>query len=391
MYSVSDTYKSKMFDSIRGRLPYIVAELQDGSTYTFGEDDIAENSISLDNSSVSGSNFELGGVYVGRLVFTLLNRLDLADSLYNATIKYTVKVNIGTLDEPVYEDIPMGVFIVDETTISRTSVTVTCYDRMRLLDVKVDDVIARGITMYDLLLNICNKCGVEFGMTKSEVLTFPSTGIRTIIGKSSTNSYRDFVMYCAEVMGGFATFDRLGRLVIRRFSTTPVLSIPESVISSLQTDYYDYCVSVVQGLAHDKETELTYDNGNENGFKYIIQDDNKVFRSWWNEFRLEKQQSLEELGKALKPLKYRGMTLKLWCEPSLDLGDMIAVENGGNGLVMDYTTGLYGVETINSYVMNKDDYMGKSQLKRDLEAIATSQSSIKMSIAYVDGSDMVVN
>lgn len=398
MYAVSDKYKSKMFDSVRKRTFRISITTTTGENYTLGDSGIVENSIKISNACVSGNYFELGSVYMGEFDFTIIGGIDIIDNLYKAKIVYTVLVDVSDTDEPEYEEIPMGVFTVYETSISGKNVVVTCYDNMKLLDKQIKAPVGQNVTIYSILSKIASECGVELGMTQSEVESFPSTSIITVIGASPNKSYRDYLMYCAEVMGGFATFDRLGKLVIRRFGVSPVVEFSEDNIVNFSTNYYTYSIETIEAVTRNngvaENNILVYDNGNENGYNYQIDSQNALMSSWWDTLKLEKQQSITEIGDFLKSLKYNSMSVKIWCEPSLDLGDMVSFNRYDytyNGIVMSYTMGVYGTQSINSYEMKSDSFVGKSQAERNLEGLKDDSYSIKLSLYYVDGSDMDVN
>lgn len=398
MYAVSDKYKSKMFNSVRKVTFRISITSTSGELYTLGDSDIVENSIKISNACVSGSYFELGSVYMGEFDFTIIGGIDIIDNLYKAKVIYTVLVDVSDTDEPEYEEIPMGVFTVYETSISGKNVVVTCYDNMKLLDKQIKAPVAPNVTIYGIISKIASECSVELGMTESEVNSFPSTSIITVIGASPNKSYRDYLMYCAEVMGGFATFDRQGKLVIRRFSDSPVAEFGEDNIIDFSTNYYKYSIKTieVEGNKNDNEEVniIQYDNGNTTGYNYLIDSQNPLMSSWWDSLKLEKQQSVKEIGDFLKGLDYNSMTVKIWCEPALDLGDMVSFIRYNykyNGIIMSYSMGVYGAENIESYGMKEDNFTGVSQANRNLEGLKDDAYSIKFSLYYVNGSDIDVN
>lgn len=387
MYAVSREYRSKMFDSVRKMTFRIRITFTSGINYTLDESRIVENSINLSNACVSGSYFELGSVYMGELDFTILNGIVYIPNLYKAKVVYSILVDISDTNEPEYEEIPMGVFTVYETNISGTNVVVTCYDNMKLLDKQIKGPVAQDVYIYDILSKIAYECGVELGMTQAEVEKFPSTSIKTVIGAAPGRSYRDYLMYCAEVMGGFATFNRSGKLVIRRFGVSPVVEFPEDNIVNFSTNYYKYSIETIEAVTRNsgvaEDNILVYDNGNENGYNYQVDSQNALMASWWDTNKLEKQQSIKEIGNFLKSLKYNSMSVKIWAEPALDLGDMVTFDRYNakyNGIVMSYSMGVYGGQTINSYEMKSDSFVGKSQVERTLDNLVASISASTSSI-----------
>ena len=382
MYAVSAKYRSKMFDSVRKMTFRIRVTLKAGLNYTFDESRIVENSINLSNACVSGSYFELGSVYMGELDFTILNGIIYIPNLYKAKVVYSILVDISDTNEPEYEEIPIGVFTVYETNISGRNVVVTCYDNMKLLDKQIKAPVAQDAYIYDILSKIASECGVELGMTESEVNSFPSTSIITVIGAAPNRSYRDYLMYCAEVMGGFATFNRSGKLVIRRFGVSPVAEFPEDSIINFSTNYYKYSIETIEAVTRSdgvaEDNILVYDNGNENGYKYRIDSNNALMSSWWDTNKLEKQQSIKEIGNSLKSLSYNSMSVKIWLEPALDLGDMVSfnIYNAKyRGIIMSYSMGVYGGQTINSYGIKSDSFVGKSQIERTVDNLVASISA----------------
>ena len=111
MYSISNDYRTKMLDQVQThRLTGLLA-----GTISFTDADVIGVSY---HNQCSGKNVALGSVNIGTLKLTFLNDPLNRGDYYGKTISISdgLLVDNSDPDNPVFEDIPIGVFYIAEAT-----------------------------------------------------------------------------------------------------------------------------------------------------------------------------------------------------------------------------------------------------------------------------------
>ena len=318
MYKVSESYKKAIEKLSRETMINGLLTLPDGTEINIQDKDIMAGTLNIDNACVNSSDFELGAVYVGQLkasINTEINRY----KMYGATItlSYFIKLEDGT-----YEEIPLGTYTVDDAVRSGRYISLTSYDNMINFD--KDFVITTNGTAYDLLKFACDYCGVEMAQTPEEILamspiyTDGTAVIFRIKDENSFSTFRDLISEVAMSLGGFATIDRAGKLVIKRFSNEKI-TINEK--HRKKTSISDYIIkySAVQTTINDK----TYKTGTEN-YKTL-----KVESDLWDTGTDEvKQFIVDNIYNAIKDIEYTPTDIEYDGDPALDLGDKLEYIGG---------------------------------------------------------------
>ena len=189
MYAVSDNYKNRIAEN--GRL--FKGEVKVGET-PFTDDDII--SIELEESTTTGSNFEVGSIIANRLVVEIkTNKLLVYDG---ATVipKLSLEVSEGS-----FETVPLGKFRVFKPTINKDRVTLECYDDMMKLEYGFFPK-SQSDSISSFIAQIKDKTGLNIkGVFPADTVTMPS-GI----------TYRQAIGHIASYLGKFARFSRDGSL-----------------------------------------------------------------------------------------------------------------------------------------------------------------------------------
>ena len=189
MYAVSDNYKNRIAEN--GRL--FKGEVKVGETL-FTDDDII--SIELEESTTTGSNFEVGSIIANKLVVEIkTNKLLVYDG---ATVipKLSLEVSEGS-----FETVPLGKFKVFKPTINKDRVTLECYDDMMKLEYGFFPK-SQSDSISSFIAQIKDKTGLDIkGVFPADTVTMPS-GI----------TYRQAIGHIASYLGKFARFNRDGSL-----------------------------------------------------------------------------------------------------------------------------------------------------------------------------------
>ena len=208
---------------------------------SFGDANIVGGSFHIQNQCTDTSDVVLGSVYTGVLtaVFHGINisRYSWVGKTINAYFGLKISAN-------AWEDIPLGIFTIKEAKHTSEGVEVTAYDNMIKLDKKFKaSKFKTAKKMYQHLTTICTACGLTLGMTEEEIQALPNGNTNLgIVGTKSNkylnykkygndiDTYRDLVYWIAQSMGTFATINRDGELVLRKYKkpSTAVDEITES-------------------------------------------------------------------------------------------------------------------------------------------------------------------
>lgn len=229
MYPVSDAFKNAIKEPV---IEYgIIGQI--GNTQ-FTEDNVIAGSMTVSNQCTDTNDIVLGSAYVGQLTATFtgiqLNRYDWLDKVVSFAIRVQLPNN-------QHEDVPMGYYTIKEVYHTAEGVQIKAYDNMHKFD-KLFDATHFDFNgkPYAFLNTICSDCGVTLGMSQAEVEDLPNgehkmylCGARkeTTDYASDIETYRDALFYLAQACACFATIDRQGRLVLRRYRQGKVDTITE--------------------------------------------------------------------------------------------------------------------------------------------------------------------
>ena len=221
MYSISEDYRTKMFDQVQ---THKLTGYLDTSIAFTGDDVIGVNYT----NRCTDKKVALGSVNIGVLKFTFLKDLLNRGDYYGKKITLYDSLLIGYDDDEqeIWETIPLGVFYVAEATwTAEGMVDITAYDCLSKMDIPLAIAQTSGY-LYNFCKTIELHTGALFGMTQEEceALTNGDVLISPYEDNDMTN-YRDLVSKLAQLVGGFAYADRDGTWKIKPFGNTSILSI----------------------------------------------------------------------------------------------------------------------------------------------------------------------
>lgn len=320
MYEVSDDYKAIVRRSPQVYYSHLRINVS-GTDYT--DNDVMEGSFSINNQCSESSDVMLGGVYVGELSLVFKKNLNIPRNSWNKReIKpyYRLKLENGT-----YEELPLGVFCVDEATYSASGIEVKAYDCMADFDKKIVLNQSSG-TPYSFLRIACNNCQVTLGMTELEVQALPN-GQQTLTyySENDVETWRDLISRVAQILGGFATIDRLGRLVIRTFSQSSVdrIDVDRRTDSSKFSDFITSYTGMSYVSLSDNYTHyhgLPDDNGltMNIGANPFLQNGTKAYID----------RICSNVLSAISIIQYTPHEVTVGGNPAFDLGDVVEYVDG---------------------------------------------------------------
>lgn len=202
--------------------------------FSFNNDHIIDGSFHITNQCTDTDDVVLGSVFLGQLECTFTG----IEIGYSNWIGKVITPSFGLkLLNGTWEDIPLGVFTVIEAKHSAEGVSVVANDNMYKFDKKFKKgrfQMTGGLWAY--ISQACSDCGVTFGMTDEELETFPNGDevfeMFGVWGKykdfaNDIATYRDLIFWIAQTLGSFATINRAGELIFKRYTGTTVDEVDE--------------------------------------------------------------------------------------------------------------------------------------------------------------------
>ena len=318
MYRVSDEYSTAIKrPAIRARVVGTVA----GKRFT--DDNILSGSFSITNQNSGNDNVQIGTVYIGELSVTLRGLTFGRYTMDGAEIipQYELLLADGVTWEPV----PLGRYYVGEANYTAAGIVIKAYDDMSKFDEDFKDQQTTG-KAYELATLACEQCGVSFGMTEAEVQALPNGDTDlSVYSDNDIETWRDYISWLAQTLGCFATIDRQGALVFRRYGSDPVDTIDDfhrfrgASFSDFETRYTG--MSVV-----DQKTQTTdyYHVTPDNGLTYNL-GSNPFLQYGTEEMYTARRRAVFE---ALQSVQYVPFTVTLPDNPAYDLGDVLRFPGG---------------------------------------------------------------
>lgn len=353
----------------RGVGQFIRIEVYIGSTvvYEFDDDSIISGSVSIDKKSVSKSSFSIGEVYIGEAKFSVLN------SVVNVNTEITgsrVKIYTGAVLNGVREEFQIFEGIIQSNSVTRkiASTDIVVDGVLALFDDYIGNLSTSG-TSYDLVHMCCDLCGVELAMTKVE---FEALSVNTaftlfITAETAIKTYRDILMFVAQLMGCFVDETTDGRIVYKKYlASNDSFNMNLDTISS--SKFGERSIHI-DGMTWVRAGTAIYIAGSASSLYLLELEENPLLAQLTNDVFQVIAQNLYTYVVTLD-LRYAGVEYN-GC-PLVELGDKLIIAEKG----------------ISSFITSiKWTYHGKSSLESvDIDKrVNTEQQSVKGAAASGGG------
>lgn len=363
MYSVSQAYLDAMKSEEQEHILYGTI-----GSYSFDRSNILRGSFSITNQCSDNTEVKIGQVYIGELKATFVN-VSVPRSSWRGleiTVYFGLKVAGGT-----FEEVPLGVYTVQEANWTASGIEVTAYDHMAKFDKMYKNLTTVGHA-YPLINLACYYAGVTFGMTEAEVEALPNGDIDiTAYPQNDMETWRDSVAWIAQMLGCFATMDRQGQLVLRQYGGEPVDTIDSShrftgaSFSDYETKYTaltitEMATGEVKSYKLDTDDGLTYDLGSNPYLQYGTD--------------TQKDERRNAILTAISAIDYVPFKVTAIGNPAYDLGDVLVFSEG----LADGTK----ESCITKYVFTYNDSYEMQGVGKD-PALATAKSKIDKALSGV--------
>lgn len=247
----------ELFKNNKPQIARITVNPVAGESFTITESDILTGGFQLNRSSVSGNTIELGSVIASELTLNLDNYEGKFQNIQLEGAQLYVYIGVekeeSTSDNPIYHIVPFGYFTVDEITKSQSAVFAAALDDMMKFDKTVSSDFSFNVTVGDMVINLCAKCGI---MLASSISGLPNSDYE-ISSKPEIDSltYRQLLAWCCQIMGVCAFMNHEGKLVLKWYTQTDVQVTPGDRYSSS----YDENTITVTGIyfSNDEQSFLS--------------------------------------------------------------------------------------------------------------------------------------
>lgn len=349
-------------------------KLVGGTEVPLNERNILSNGVTISKECVTGEELEFGSVILSQLNLAIVTDQS-RYVFYNAKVTLTYAIQLA---DNTWYSLALGTFKVAEAEKRGATLQLIAYDSLSALDKTYDGTQLYG-TPYELLVDVCELCGLTFGMTEEEVLSMPNGDqalqIDTTTGLST---YRDCVKMVAQMLAAFAQADASGQLVLHRYGSEPVATLAKGhrytpTVADFVCRYAGIAITSNQGLF------TAYDTTVSEGLEMSID-----APAWDYGAQDTLQARTQVLLDELVSLQYTPCTFDMPSDPALECGDMLELEtledeDAIRTIVTRITWQFRGRTSIES--VGKNPYLNtikpkQSQIIRELQIQTTNNKLI---------------
>jgi len=218
-----------------------------GSQFTITQAQIVQGSFTIDRTSTSGNNLEIGSTTASECTFALNNvNGDFNNRAFEgATLSVTV-------DGSSY-----GVFYVDDVSRINTTINIVALDGLVKFDNSANKTaFGTNRTPLQVLTTCCSQCGITLGTTTDMLNTNAKINIGAI---SEDITYRDIISWVGELTATNAYMSDTGTLCMGWYKSTSSFALTPSNRTSSNMQGYAVLVTGVKII----DGETTYISGSE--------------------------------------------------------------------------------------------------------------------------------
>lgn len=369
MYPVSAEYLTAITKNARA---HVLRGAVDGTS--FEGSDVIKGSFSLTNQICPATSIELGGVYVGQLNLTFsmnfATSMNIRGSWRGVEIAAEVGVELagGTFE---YIPIPGGTYTIESAQWTDNGLKIVAYDSMQKFDLPIQMTNSAG-DLFGFLSLACSFCDVTLGMSQDDCAAFVN-GSNTLSMALGTpiGTWRDMISQIAAACCAFATIDREGQLILKKFPNYDKIVARINDRQRYSTNFSDHAsfYSDVQVENLDDGTIDLYFNENQSALTMDL-GGNAFLQSG------DKDTLRQAIADGLKDLISTPFSVTILPNPALDLGDLIqftgGIGQGSGGIVMSYTLKVDSM-TLEGYGENPAIVGAASALQKQVAANARNQ------------------
>ena len=192
-------------------------------TIPFTDENILKGSFTISHQCSGNEEVQIGQVYMAELNVTFMKNMHIPR--YSLKDKVIRPVHGLMLANRVYEDVPLGLFNVNEAEWTASGVVIKAYDNMIKLDKACNINSAIGLP-FALATMACDHCGLTLGTTETEFSYFVNgSTILSMLTENDIETWRDFISWVAQTVGCNVMADRDGNIIFKAYNQNVVDTI----------------------------------------------------------------------------------------------------------------------------------------------------------------------
>lgn len=326
-----------------------------------------------DSGGYTGDTFSIGSTYENNITVKFIH---LVEGLKRGMI---VKPRIGIkLPNGTFEYTPLGVFIIaDEIQMDRNnnSTTIKAYDKFVVMEGQYVSKLTYPANAVDIITEIAQMCKVD--VNTNDLAHLPTIKVSKAITKQS---YRTAIGWIAQLYVGFASFDRDGKLTIRRVAEPNYTIEPsEYEQQGLVKNEAPYIiggiscnVNVVETTNNGETNETTHKlhSGSVNGSQIELTND------------IMTQSLLDSIWNSLKSITFYPFSLNWFGNPAIEAGDWLSLKDmkgnvfvvPNNGYTISFNGGLSSTSKADQNATDSSTVKYTGELTRAIENYSRRQA-----------------
>ena len=326
-----------------------------------------------DSGGYTGDTFSIGSTYENNITVKFIH---LVEGLKRGMI---VKPRIGIkLPNGTFEYTPLGVFIIaDEIQMDRNnnSTTIKAYDKFVVMEGQYVSKLTYPANAVDIITEIAQMCKVD--VNTNDLAHLPTIKVSKAITKQS---YRTAIGWIAQLYVGFASFDRDGKLTIRRVAEPNYTIEPsEYEQQGLVKNEAPYIiggiscnVNVVETTNNGETNEATHKlhSGSVNGSQIELTND------------IMTQELLDSIWNSLKTVTFYPFSLNWFGNPAIEAGDWLSLKDmkgnvfvvPNNGYTISFNGGLSSTSKADQNATDSSTVKYTGELTRAIENYSRRQA-----------------
>ena len=326
-----------------------------------------------DSGGYTGDTFSIGSTYENNITVKFIH---LVEGLKRGMI---VKPRIGIkLPSGTFEYTPLGVFIIaDEIQMDRNnnSTTIKAYDKFVVMEGQYVSKLTYPANAVDIITEIAQMCKID--VNTNDLAHLPTIKVSKAITKQS---YRTAIGWIAQLYVGFASFDRDGKLTIRRVAEPNYTIEPsEYEQQGLVKNEAPYIiggiscnVNVVETTNNGETSETTHKlhSGSVNGSQIELTND------------IMTQGLLDSIWDSLKTITFYPFSLNWFGNPAIEAGDWLSLKDmkgnvfvvPNNGYTISFNGGLSSTSKADQNATDSSTVKYTGELTRAIENYSRRQA-----------------
>lgn len=326
-----------------------------------------------DSGGYTGDTFSIGSTYENNITVKFIH---LVEGLKRGMI---VKPKIGIkLPSGTFEYTPLGVFIIaDEIQMDRNnnSTTIKAYDKFVVMEGQYVSKLTYPANAVDIITEIAQMCKVD--VNTNDLAHLPTIKVSKAITKQS---YRTAIGWIAQLYVGFASFDRDGKLTIRRVAE-PNYTIEPSEYEQ-QGLVKNEAPYIIGGISCNVNVVETTNNGETNETTH------KIHSGSVNGSQIEltndimTQELLDSIWNSLKTVTFYPFSLNWFGNPAIEAGDWLSLKDmkgnvfvvPNNGYTISFNGGLSSTSKADQNATDSSTVKYTGELTRAIEDYSRRQA-----------------